>query len=59
MKSSNLIRLLVLDASLNYVLISLPLLVAPTWFFDNIGTFGVFNRHYLFRGANNPTVTGV
>ncbi len=47
MKSSNWIRLLVLVAGLNYVLTGLALLVAPTWFFENIGPFGLFNRHYL------------
>jgi len=47
MKSANWIRLLILVAGLNYVLTGLALLVAPTWFFENIGTFGSFNRHYL------------
>ena len=47
MKSSNWIRILVLVAGLNYVLTGLALLVAPTWFFENIGAFGPFNRHYL------------
>lgn len=47
MKYSNWIRFLLLVAGLNYVLTGLSLLVAPTWFFENIGTFGLFNRHYL------------
>ncbi len=47
MKSFNWIRLLVFVTGLNYVLDGLALLVAPTWFFENIGTFGSFNRHYL------------
>jgi hypothetical protein len=47
MKSANWIRLLILVAGLNYLLTGLALLVAPTWFFENIGTFGPFNRHYL------------
>ena len=47
MKSSKWIHLLVLVAGLNYVLTGLALLMAPTWFFENIGPFGLFNRHYL------------
>ena len=47
MKSSNWIRILVLLAGLFYTLNGLALLVAPTWFFENIGTFAPFNRHYL------------
>lgn len=47
MKTYNWIRLLILVAGLNYVLSGLALLLAPTWFFENIGTFGTFNRHYL------------
>ena len=30
-----------------YFLTGIALLFAPQWFFDNIGTFAPFNRHYM------------
>jgi len=47
MKASNWTRFLVFVAGLNYLLSGLALLAAPMWFFKNIGSFGMFNRHYL------------
>ncbi len=34
-------------AGLSYLLVGLAQLFAPRWFFDNIGNFPPFNRHYL------------
>jgi hypothetical protein len=36
---------LVVNGLLN-LLIAMALLFAPVWFFENIGTFAPFNRHY-------------
>src|SRR5215213_6714494 len=41
-----LVRWAVFFGGLFYVLTGLALLFAPQWFFDNIGTFPPFNRHY-------------
>lgn len=43
----SILRVLVLVAGLFYTLNGLALLVAPTWFFENVGAFAPFNRHYL------------
>jgi len=40
------IRAAILLNGLNYLLVSLALIFAPQWFFDNIGNFPPFNRHY-------------
>jgi hypothetical protein len=37
--------ILVVNGALN-LLIALALLFAPQWFFENIGNFAPFNRHY-------------
>jgi predicted anti-sigma-YlaC factor YlaD len=34
-------------AGLGYLLIGVTQLFAPQWFFDNIGNFPPFNRHYV------------
>jgi ABC-type transport system involved in cytochrome c biogenesis permease subunit len=33
-------------AGVGYTLIGLALILAPLWFFDNIGPFAPYNRHY-------------
>ena len=33
-------------AGVGYALIGLVLILAPLWFFDNIGPFAPYNRHY-------------
>jgi len=40
------IRAAILLNALNYLLVGLALIFAPQWFFDNIGNFPPFNRHY-------------
>ncbi len=41
-----LAQLIVALAGLFYLLTGVALLFAPVWFFQHIGTFGPFNRHY-------------
>ena len=41
-----LAQIIVAVAGLFNVLTALALLFAPVWFFQHIGTFGPFNRHY-------------
>ncbi len=41
-----LAQLVVAVAGALYVLTGAALLFAPVWFFQHIGTFGPFNRHY-------------
>jgi len=47
MKQNRLIQAAVLVAGLFYLLAALGLLFAPRWFFENIGHFPPFNRHYM------------
>jgi hypothetical protein len=42
----DVVRVVVLVGGVFYTLTGLALLLAPQWFFDNIGTFPPFNRHY-------------
>jgi hypothetical protein len=39
-------QIVVAVAGVLYMLTGVALLVAPVWFFQHIGTFGPFNRHY-------------
>jgi hypothetical protein len=41
------VRAVVLVGGIFYTFIGLALLFAPTWFFNTIGTFPPFNRHYM------------
>ncbi len=41
------VRGVVLFSGLVFVLTGLALLLAPAWFFNTIGNFPPFNRHYL------------
>jgi len=41
------VRAIVLISGIFYTLVGIALLFAPTWFFENIGTFPPFNRHYM------------
>ena len=40
------IRAVIVLNGLNYLLVGLVLIFAPQWFFDHIGNFPPFNRHY-------------
>jgi hypothetical protein len=41
-----LAQIIVALAGVGYLLAGAALLFAPVWFFQHIGTFGPFNRHY-------------
>ena len=41
------IRATILTAGLLHLLTGIAMLVAPEWFFQNIGTFPPYNRHYI------------
>lgn len=41
-----LAQIIVAVAGVFNILVALALLFAPVWFFQHIGTFGPFNRHY-------------
>ena len=45
-RTYTLIRVIVAIAGVFYALTGLALLFAPEWFFQNIGNFPPFNRHY-------------
>jgi hypothetical protein len=47
MKQTKWLSGLVLFAGVMYSLVAVALLIAPTWFFENMGTFPPFNRHYM------------
>ena len=42
----DVVRVVVLISGVFYALVGLALLFLPQWFFDTIGTFPPFNRHY-------------
>ncbi len=42
-----LVQIVVAVQGIVYLLTSLALLFAPEWFFENIGHFPPFNRHYM------------
>ncbi len=42
-----LAQAIILVAGLLYMLSGILLLAQPEWFFDNIGNFPPFNRHYM------------
>jgi len=67
-------QLIVLASGVLFTLVALALLFAPRWFFDNIGTFPPYNRHYegdlgafllplgvglLYAARNPPKYRGV
>ncbi len=41
------VRAVVLVGGMMYTFIGLALIFAPTWFFETIGNFPPFNRHYM------------
>lgn len=41
------VRAVVLVGGISYALTGLALLLGPAWFFENIGNFPPFNRHYM------------
>jgi hypothetical protein len=45
--SSAFVRAVVITAGIFYAFTGLALLVAPQWFFETIGNFPPFNRHYM------------
>ena len=45
--SSAFVRAILITAGIFYTFTGLALLLAPTWFFDTIGNFPPFNRHYM------------
>ncbi len=47
MKNNRLIQVAVFLAGLFYLLAALGLLFAPGWFFEYIGHFPPYNRHYM------------
>ena len=47
MKQTKRLRSLILFAGVMYSLAAVALLIAPTWFYENLGTFPPFNRHYM------------
>lgn len=40
-------RVILALAAVEHIVPSLLLLFAPTWFFENVGNFPPFNRHYM------------
>jgi len=40
-------RAMILINGIFYIIVAIALLFAPTWFFENIGHFPPFNRHYM------------
>jgi hypothetical protein len=69
MRKDNLIKAILIFSGSFYIITSLALLFIPQWFFDNVGGFPPFNRHFmgdagafliaigvgLIVGARNPT----
>lgn len=47
MNRMGFVRAVVVAGGLLYLLTGIAQLAAPQWFFDNIGTFVPFNRHYV------------
>ena len=47
MKSTNFARWATLIAGLIYLAIALAIFFAPGWFYENVGQFPPFNRHYM------------
>lgn len=47
MKKNRWVQAAVFVAGLFYLLAALGLLFAPQWFFENVGHFPPFNRHYM------------
>ena len=45
-KGSIWVNVILGAVGVGYLLIGLALILAPQWFFDNIGPFAPFNRHY-------------
>ena len=47
MKGYRLIRLATFVAGLYYLVAAIGLIVTPGWFFEHVGHFPPFNRHYM------------
>ncbi|MEP7198255.1 MAG: hypothetical protein ABI874_00445 [Chloroflexota bacterium] len=47
MNVARLTQIILVAAGLGYLLIGLTQLLAPQWFFTNVGNFPPFNRHYV------------
>lgn len=47
MKPNNFAQAATFVAGLSYLAITLTMFVAPRWFFENVGHFPPFNRHYM------------
>lgn len=45
-KGNAWVRVVIGAVGVGYLLIGLALILSPQWFFDNIGPFAPFNRHY-------------
>ena len=45
-KGNTWVRVVIGVVGVGYLLTGLALILAPQWFFDNIGPFAPFNRHY-------------
>ncbi len=45
-KENSWVRVVIGVVGVGYLMIGLALILAPQWFFDNIGPFAPFNRHY-------------
>jgi|SRR5687768_11086915 len=45
-KGNGWVRVILGAAGSGYMLIGLALILSPQWFFDNVGPFAPFNRHY-------------
>ena len=45
-KANAWVSVVIAAVGVGYLLIWLALILAPQWFFDNIGPFAPFNRHY-------------
>jgi hypothetical protein len=44
---SNFARAVTIASGLNYTFAGLALIFAPEWFFNNIGPYAPYNRHYM------------
>ena len=45
-KGNGWVRVVIGVVGVGYLLTGLALILAPQWFFDNVGPFAPFNRHY-------------
>jgi hypothetical protein len=47
MKANRFAQKATFSAGLIYLFVAISMMAAPRWFFDNIGHFPPFNRHYM------------